>query len=254
MHGLGNDFVILDGRSDGLVLTPEKAAVIADRRRGVGCDQIVILEPSETEDCGVRFYNADGSESDACGNASRCVADILMAETGQDRAFIRAGGRVLDCARAGHGLVTVDMGAPSDVQDLDLKGEGVSYPVSVDMGNPHCVFFVDDVEGIPVEKLGPVFENNPLFPHRTNVEFVQVAGENTLRQRTWERGAGLTQACGSGACAVAVAAVRRGLVKGRKVDIDLDGGRLILEWRETDDHVLMTGPVTYVFDGVLKGL
>ena len=266
MHGLGNDFVILDARHEKIELTPERAAAIADRRRGVGCDLIAVLEPAEDADCAVVFYNADGSLSDACGNASRCVADILVHETGCDRVSLRSGAGVLECVRADGGLVTVDMGAPGlewvqiplaearDTLNLGFSGEGVQGGTAVNIGNPHLVFFVEEAAGISVDRLGPSFENNALFPERTNVEFVQVMGEAHLRQRTWERGVGETQACGSGACAVAVAAIRRGLVKGRTVEIDLDGGRLRIEWRESDGHVLMTGPVAYVFDGTLKAL
>ncbi|MEZ5813248.1 MAG: diaminopimelate epimerase [Alphaproteobacteria bacterium] len=263
MHGLGNDFVILDQKQikNGM-LTNAQIRHICDRHRGVGCDLLTVLEPSNNADIFARFYNADSSESDACGNATRCVADIVMREQRSEACTIETGGGVLACRRAENDMVTVDMGAPltpplplgegneaSLPQEvIDAVGEGIT----VNMSNPHCVFFVDNVEDIPVEELGPKVENNPMFPNRTNVEFVQVLGEGKLRQRTWERGCGITLACGSGACAVAVAGAHTGKT-GRKVEIELDGGSIFIEWDE-DDHVLMTGPYTYVFDGSLKNI
>lgn len=250
MHGLGNDFVIFDARTENVVLTPDDMALLADRRWGVGCDLITIMDESERADIAAFFFNADGSESGACGNATRCVADILMKEGDAESCTIEVIGGVLNCSRAGDDLVQVDMGAPKSVADLDLSKDGVNNPVSVDMGNPHCVFFVDSFDDIDVEKLGAYFEMHDAFPNRTNVEFVEAEGDNRLRQKTWERGVGITEACGSGACAVAVAAVRRGIAdKSKPVQISLDGGNLIIEWRESDDHVLMTGPVAYVFEG-----
>lgn len=250
MHGLGNDFVIFDARAQNIVLTPDDMSLVADRRWGVGCDLITIMDESEEADIAVFFFNADGSESGACGNATRCVADIIMRESGKAQCSIQATDRMLHCFRVGDDLVQVDMGAPKEVRDLDLSYGKISSPVAVDMGNPHCVFFVDEVEDIDVEELGAFFEVHEAFPNRTNVEFVQVTGEGRLRQRTWERGCGVTEACGSGACAVAVAAIKRGLINS-KVEIELDGGVLIIERRESDVHMLMTGPVAYVFDGVL---
>ncbi len=294
MHGLGNDFVILDFRQGADPLSPERIRLICDRHFGVGCDQLVVMEPSEQADVFARFYNGDGSESGACGNATRCVAEIIIKEKqkvpphalpphpsplprgergqqylesapsplwGEGRGegcIIETTSGLLPATRAENGMITVDMGVPkldwreiplskpSDTLALPLDGT----PVCVNMGNPHCVFFVDNLADIPVETLGAQCETDPLFPERTNVEFVQVIGENRLRQITWERGVGLTLACGSGACAVAVAAVRRGLT-GRKVEIVLDGGSLTIEWRESDSRVLMTGPVASVFEGCI---
>lgn len=265
MHGLGNDFVIVDGRGRDLGLTPERIAQVADRRRGVGCDQFIVIETSETPSATafMRIYNPDGGQAGACGNATRCVADMLMQETGEDHAVIETVSGLLSCVRAGEGLVTVDMGAPklkwrdiplaweTDTERLPLCGDQLGAPVAVGMGNPHCVFFVEDVEGLEIDRLGPRFETDPLFPEKTNVEFVEVLAEDHVRMRVWERGAGITQACGSGACAVGVAAVRRGLT-GRKVTVTLDGGDLVIEWREEDGHVLMSGPYAYVFDGRLE--
>jgi len=250
MHGLGNDFVILDQKEikNGM-LTNAQIRHICDRHLGVGCDLLTVLEPSGNADIFARFYNADGSESAACGNATRCVADILMKEQGIDVCTIETGGGVLNCSRADEGMVSVDMGAPVSVEDLDLTEGPLSGPIGVNMGNPHCVFFVDDAENISVETLGTKVENNPMFPDRTNVEFVQVLSDTRMRQRTWERGCGITLACGSGACAVAVAGIHAGKTA-RKVEIELDGGSLFIEITE-DEHVLMTGPVADVFQGKL---
>ncbi len=266
MHGLGNDFVILDHREiKSGMLTNAQIQQICDRHFGVGCDQLVLLEPSQKGDIFARFYNGDGSESGACGNATRCLADLYFKETGQTQCVIETGAGLLPCFQSENGLVTVDMGAPklewaqiplSKVMDtlaLELSAAGLDAPVAVNMGNPHCVFFVDSLEGLDVEKIGSFIENNALFPERTNVEFVQVLDRSKLRQITWERGAGVTLACGSGACAVAVASVRRDLTD-RSVEVNLDGGALHIEWRESDGHVLMTGPVAYVFEGQLKVL
>lgn len=252
MHGLGNDFVILDQKEVKGMLTNAQIRHICDRHRGVGCDQLVVLEPSNEADIFARFYNADGSESSACGNATRCVADIVMKEQETDNCKIETGGGVLPCMPAEDDMITVDMGTPVSVEDLDLAEGPLKNPVGVNMSNPHCVFFVDTLEDISVEELGPKVENNPLFPDRTNVEFVEVLSEDKVRQRTWERGAGLTLACGSGACAVAVAGVHTEKTA-RKVEIELDGGSLFIEIAE-NGNVLMTGPYTYVFDGSLKEL
>lgn len=263
MHGLGNDFVILDGRKDAVSLTQSQIQHIADRHRGVGCDQVIVIEAPE--DAGatafMRIYNPDGSVAGACGNATRCVADILMREAGADKVVVQTIAGLLACTRAGTADVTVDMGPARlnwdqiplskdcDTLHLPLTGD----PVGVNMGNPHAVLFVADADKADVAGIGPGIEKDPLFPDRTNVEFVSVLGKDHLRMRVWERGAGITQACGSGACAVAVAAIRRGLT-GRKVAVTLDGGDLAIEWREDNGHVLMTGPLTYSFQGTLGAI
>ena len=257
MHGLGNDFVVIDGRGGAPV--PDEATVRAmgDRHRGVGFDQLALILEDGQADAFVRFYNTDGSQAGACGNATRCVADLLMAQTRRDALVLRTERGLLPCERAGE-LIRVNMGQPvSDwaaiplARDVPLDAlplEGA--PSAVGMGNPHCVLFVEDAEAADVAGIGARLEHDPLFPERTNVEFVQVIDRKTLRQRTWERGAGITLACGSGACAVAVAAARRGLTE-RAVTIHLDGGPLHLDWRE--DGVWMTGPVAHVFDAVWRG-
>ncbi|MFP4097236.1 MAG: diaminopimelate epimerase [Alphaproteobacteria bacterium] len=254
MHGLGNDFVIFDARKAPVALSEHEIVEISDRRRGVGCDTVVVIGASDKADIQAKFFNADGSESGACGNATRCIADMVMSDLGRAACMIEVNDGVLQCRQVEGLLIEVDMGAPRHVQDLDLSYGVVSHPVAVDMGNPHLVFFVDAVEDIDVALLGAYFERHEAFPNRTNVEFVQVIDNSNLRQRTWERGCGFTEACGSGACAVAVAAMRRGLISGNKVTIELDGGILHLERRESDGHVLMSGPVAYVFDGTLNTL
>jgi len=253
MHGLGNDFVIIDAREEAINLSESEIVEIADRRRGVGCDTVVVIGPSDEADVHARFFNSDGSESGACGNGTRCIADIVMNGSDKESCTIAVNYGVLECRQVEGLLIEVDMGAPLGVQDMDLSYEGVSNPVAVDMGNPHLVFFVDNLEGINLEMLGSYFEHHEAFPARTNVEFVQVVDSANVRQKTWERGCGVTEACGSGASAVTVSALHRGLT-GNKVAVELDGGILHMEIRESDGHVLMSGPVAYVFDGVLNTL
>ncbi len=264
MHGLGNDFVILDAREGALELPHARIKAICDRNFGIGCDLLTVLEPSKKADIFARFFNADGSESASCGNATRCVADIVMRERGSDACTVETLGGMLTCIRAENDMITVDMGAPKldwaqiplseerDTLMLELSEGSLNPAVAVNMGNPHCVLFVEDAENALVDSIGPTIENHALFPERTNVEFVEVLEDGRLRQRTWERGVGETLACGTGACAVAVAAIRRELIDGRKVEIILNGGSLFIEWREADNRVYMTGPVAYVFDGELE--
>jgi len=256
MHGLGNDFVIIDARGADDPMSPALARAIGDRRRGVGFDQLAIMLDDDEADAGIVFWNADGSTAGACGNASRCLGWILMEETGRDNAVIRTERGMLGCRRIGD-LVEVNMGEPQlrwlDIP-LAVKMETKTLalpdgPAAVGMGNPHCVFFVADAEATKVEKQGPLFEVHPLFPERTNVEFAQVIDRQTIRLRVWERGAGETLACGSGACATAVAAHRRGLTDA-KVMIRLNGGDLTVDWRE--DGVYMTGPTTLVHEGIFS--
>ncbi|HEU0162365.1 MAG TPA: diaminopimelate epimerase [Rhizomicrobium sp.] len=264
MHGLGNDFVVFDARDAALALTPEQIRKVADRHFGVGCDTVVVIRPGgAAADATVQFYNADGAESESCGNATRCVARLLLDERGLARVRISTKGGLLTCSDAGKGLVTLDMGAPRldwnqvplaaavDTADFPLDVGGATVSASaVSVGNPHCVLFVPDAAAAPVETLGPRIETLPFFPNRVNVEFAQVLDPATIRMRVWERGVGVTLACGTGACATAVAAIRRGLT-GRKVKLVLDGGALMIEWREEDGHVLMTGPAALPFRGRL---
>jgi diaminopimelate epimerase len=260
MHGCGNDFVVFDERAGSLGLTPAHAAAIADRRTGVGCDQFIVIEPAPPgADAFMRIRNPDGSEAGACGNATRCVAHLLAAESGRDRLVIRTIAGDLASEVLPDGQVRVDMGPvrldwqdiplarPMDTLDLDLAVGPVSHPAAANMGNPHATFFVPDIDGVPIEEIGPVLEHHAVFPERANIGFAQVLGPERIRLRVWERGAGLTLACGSGACAALVNAARRGLT-GRAATIVADGGELIIVWRE-DNHVLMTGPVATAFTG-----
>ena len=268
MHGLGNDFVVLDARTAALDLTPERRRVIADRRLGVGCDQLIVLEPPTEREADVfmRIYNPDGGEAQACGNATRCVASVVMDERKTDHVTVQTVAGLLDSQKTGVGsnglpVISVDMGqARLDWREIPVReacdtkhmpvGIGpLQDPVGTNMGNPHATFFVDDAAAIPLAELGPKLEHDRFFPERANVGVVQLLGEGRLRLRVWERGAGITLACGSGACAAVVAASRRGLVQ-RKADVVLEGGTLTIEWLR-DDHVLMTGGIAVAFKGEL---
>jgi diaminopimelate epimerase len=261
MHGLGNDFIVFDARRNSLALAPAAAAALADRRTGIGADTIVVIEPAGGRDADVfaRFINADGGDVSTCGNATRCVASLLFDESGRDRIRIATQAGLLDAWRADRG-VAVDMGRPrfgwrdiplaepADTLHLPLDGP-LADPVGVNMGNPHAVFFVDDADSIDVARFGPAIETAPLFPERTNVEVATVLAPDRIRMRVWERGIGVTLACGSGACATLVAAARRGLT-GRDATLVLDRGDLAITWRD-DDHVIMTGPTATSFVGQL---
>lgn len=269
MNGLGNDFVVVEAREAPFAPGAAQVRAIADRARGVGCDQLIAIDKAEGGEAQarVRFWNADGEEVSACGNGTRCAAWLLMEATGGDQAVIETRAGTLRAWRAGEHRVTVDMGPPgldwTDIplaEDMDTRGIELQVgpidapvlhtPGCVSMGNPHVVFFVADAEAAPVREVGPIIENHPLFPERTNVGFAEIKAPDRIRLRVWERGAGLTQACGTGACAALVAANRRGLA-GRKAVLELDGGELEIEWREADGHVLMTGPVAVEFTGEL---
>ncbi|WP_287834538.1 diaminopimelate epimerase [Acidiphilium sp.] len=261
MHGAGNDFVVLDARAHPLDLAPAAAARIADRHRGVGCDQIILIERDDGAAAFMRILNADGSESGACGNATRCVAALLAGETGARRLAIRTNAGLLPAEIKGPTLVEVDMGAPklgwediplaepADTLSLRLALGPVQNPAACSMGNPHATFFVDDLTHLQIETIGPKLEHARLFPERANIGFARIDAPDRIRLRVWERGAGLTLACGSGACAALVNAHRRGLAA-RRAEIEMDGGTLTLTWRD-DGHVLMEGPVALVFEGEL---
>jgi len=263
MHGLGNDFVVLDARQTKIDLAPAHARAIADRRLGVGCDQLLIIEPAENNaaDIFMRILNADGSEAEACGNGTRCVAAKMMAETGADKIKIETVAGILSAEEVEDGNIAVDMGPVGfewrdiplaremDTLNLGLTAGPLSDPVGVNVGNPHAVFFVEDVAAVAMEEFGPKIETDPLFPEHVNVEAAQVLGDGTIRMRVWERGVGITRACGSGACATAVAAARRGL-SGRSAIVILDGGALGIDWRD-DNHIVMTGPVATAYSGVI---
>ncbi len=254
MHGLGNDFVVLDGRGTPLpAMTPQVARALGDRRTGIGFDQLVLLEPSETHAFRMRIFNADGSEVGACGNASRAVALLH----GQPAVIETGGGPI--ALEPLEGGARVDMGAPRfdwdaiplayamDTFTMPLGWEALEGPMAVNVGNPHAVFFVPDADAVELDRLGPVIEHDAVFPERVNVNVASLAGRDHLRLRVWERGAGLTRACGTGACATAVAAIRRGLVHS-PVRVTLPGGDLVIEWAQ-GGTILMSGPAAESFRG-----
>lgn len=253
MHGLGNDFVVFDCRTQQVDLTPDRIARVADRHCGVGFDQLAVLYAGE--DAGrLEFYNSDGSMSGACGNATRCVARYILNEGEAREIVLHTERGALPCVDLGKGITSVNMGHPQlswqevplasdvDMDHLPIDGD----PVATGMGNPHCTFFVEDAEAVDLEARGAAVEHDPLYPQRTNVQFAHVVGPDHLRMRVWERGVGVTMASGSSSCATAVAAARRGLT-GRAVRIDLDGGILHIDWRS--DGVWMSGPTAHVFTG-----
>ena len=257
MHGTGNDFIVLDLRTHPLDLSPARVAALADRRRGIGCDQLIIIAPAtDGADATMLIRNADGTGAQTCGNATRCVAWLLTQETGKSRITLQTAGGLLVAETLPTGEVSVDMGVPRlDWRDiplacetgtlhLDLPGD----PAAVSMGNPHITRFVDDLAAIDIPAEGPALEHHPLFPERVNAGFAQITGPASVRLKVWERGAGLTLACGSGACAAVVNAHRRGLLP-REATVETDGGALHIAWREHDNHVLMTGPAAIAFSG-----
>ncbi len=261
MHGLGNDFVIIDCRAAPVQLTSETVRLISDRHTGVGCDQLILIESSATSDVFMRIHNANGGEVEACGNATRCVAKLLFSEAEKDSVIIETLGGKLRATANKNGQITVDMGPPKfywqdiplsekhDTLHLPIAVEGFEKPTAVNMGNPHCVFFVTNTEAIDLPALGSLLEKHPLFPEHANIGFAEQLDDNKIRLRVWERGAGITKACGTGACAAAVAGARLGLTE-RSASVKLDGGTLQIDWRQ-DDHVWMTGPAQISFHGKL---
>ncbi|MBV7395596.1 diaminopimelate epimerase [Mameliella sediminis] len=253
MHGLGNDFVVIDSREREAPLSATRIAAIADRHTGVGFDQLAVISLNGNQPH-LTFYNSDGSTSAACGNATRCIARHLMDQSGENRLTLTTDRGTLEAVDAGNGITSVNMGPPQldwdqiplaeamDTLELPIEGS----PTATGMGNPHCTFFVENAEAVPLEQFGPRYEHHPLYPQRTNVQVASLIAPDHLRMRVWERGVGVTLASGSSSCATAVAAARRGLT-GRKVRIDLDGGALHIDWRE--DGVWMTGATAHVFDG-----
>ncbi|MEE4188882.1 MAG: diaminopimelate epimerase [Roseobacter sp.] len=255
MHGLGNDFVVLDARARNIDVSPALARALGDRHRGVGFDQLVVLNGGP-EDVQLTFYNADGSTAGACGNATRCIARYLMDETGASELSLTTERGTLQARDAGGKLTAVNMGHPqTEWQDIPLASSMDTLslpidgnPVATGMGNPHCTFFVPDATCVDVSSRGAEIEHHPIFPERTNVQFAQIIARDHIRMRVWERGVGVTLASGSSSCATVVAAARRGLTE-HQVRIDLDGGTLMIDWR--DDGIWMTGPTMHVFDGSL---
>jgi diaminopimelate epimerase len=261
MHGLGNDFVVLDCRHRPVAVDAAAARALADRRTGIGCDQVILIEPARhpRAHAFMRIRNPDGSEAEACGNATRCIADRLWQETGDRRLCIETVAGVLEAEALPDGQIAVDMGPvrtgwheiplarPMDTDHVELRLGPLAAPVCTNIGNPHATFFVADAEAIDLVALGPKLEHDPLFPERANIGVATVHDRRHIRLRVWERGAGLTRACGSGACAALVAAHRRGLAD-RRARLVLDGGTLDIAWRE-DGHVVMSGPVALAFEG-----
>ena len=261
MHGLGNDFVVLDARCDDLALGAEGARALADRRTGIGCDQVIVLDRAQAPDADIamRIRNPDGSEAEACGNGARCVAWLVARETGQTRLRIETAAGRIDAEALTDGRIAVDMGEPrtlwhqiplarsADTDRLDLAQGPLTAPVCTNIGNPHATFFVADPDAVDLAALGPVLEYDPLFPQRANIGVAAVRDPRHLRLRVWERGAGITRACGTAACAAVVAASRLGL-GARRVEVALDGGCLDIDWR-ADGHVVMTGPAALSFEG-----
>jgi diaminopimelate epimerase len=267
MNGLGNDFVVLDARSRPIKLGAEDAQRIGDRSTGVGCDQVIVMEPSQKADVFMRIFNADGSEVGACGNATRCIALLAAEETGRSQVSVETSAGLLKANVDGADRITIDMGKPRfawdeiplaepfhDTTGIELQIGPVDAPVLhtpsvVNVGNPHAIFWVKDVDLHDLGRFGPLLENHPVFPDRANISLAQVTSSSGLRLRTWERGSGLTKACGTAACAAAVAAARKGLT-GRQVTVELPGGVLFIDWTK-DDHILMCGPAELEFEGTL---
>lgn len=268
MNGLGNDFVVLDARAQPLVISENAAKAIADRKTGIGCDQLIVLEKSSGYDVRMRIWNAEGGEVQSCGNASRCIADLLFDENDTNTATISTKGGMLIASKAGDKMVTIDQGLPkfgwkdiplseafADTRHIEMQYGPIDHPLIhspsvVNVGNPHCIFWVDDLDVVDLGRAGPMLENHPLFPERANISFAKVLARDHIILRVWERGAGLTKACGTAACATMAAGHRIKIIDD-KCRITLPGGDLHMAVRESDGHVMMTGPVAYEFDGVL---
>jgi len=261
MHGLGNDFVVIDGRDRQIALSEQQKRLIANRRLGVGCDQLIVLEPPKDRlaDVFMRIHNPDGGEAEACGNASRCVAAQLMHERGSQHLVIETVVGLLDAEKIDGDKIAIDMGLvrldwrdiplaePIDTLHLPIEEGPLRDPVGVNVGNPHMVFFVPDADAIDLKRVGPILERHSLYPEKANVEIAEIIDRGHIRMRVWERSAGITLACGSGACATLVAASRRNLT-GRSAQVHLDGGTLRVDWL-ADDHVRMTGGWSLSFRG-----
>lgn len=268
MNGLGNDFVVLDARETSLALGADEVRRIGDRNGGIGCDQIIVMEPSKKADLFMRIFNADGSEVSACGNATRCIALIAAEESGRDEVSVETSAGLLKAKVDSAESITIDMGKPrfgwrdiplaepfEDTTGIELQIGPIDAPVLhtpsvVNVGNPHAIFWVNDVNAHDLGRFGPLLENHPIFPERANISLAQVTGPNSLKLRTWERGAGLTRACGTAACAAAIAAARKGLTD-RQVAVELPGGTLYIEWAE-NDHIMMRGPAELEFEGTIS--
>lgn len=258
MHGAGNDYIYVDTTNYPIAAPEKKAIEWSKFHTGIGSDGLILIGSSDKADFSMRIFNADGSEAMMCGNGSRCVGKYVyeygLTAKKEITLDTRSGIKVLKLHVEGGKVtaVTVDMGSPLETEAVDFGDQFPFQSTRVSMGNPHLVTFVEDITQINLPEIGPQLENYHLFPDRTNVEFAQIVGKDTIRMRVWERGSGITQACGTGACATAVAAVLHGLA-GRKCDIIMDGGTVTIEWEEATGHILMTGPATKVFDGEMEG-
>jgi diaminopimelate epimerase len=268
MNGLGNDFVVLDARKKPITITEAQARAIADRKTGIGCDQLIVMEKSSTADVRMRIWNAEGGEVQSCGNASRCIADLIFNETQEATATIDTKGGFLIATKAGDKLVTIDQGLPkfawkdiplsepfADTRHIELQYGPIDAPLIhspsvVNVGNPHCIFWVNDLDVVDLSRAGPMLENHPLFPERANISFAKVVARDHIVLKVWERGAGLTKACGTAACATMAAGHRIKIIDAT-CKITLPGGDLFMSVREHDGHVMMTGPVAFEFKGVL---
>lgn len=269
MNGLGNDFVVIDTRANGLTLSDAIVRAIADRDGGVGCDQLILIQPPRAGgDCFMGIRNADGEEVEACGNAARCVTDLMLTETGKAEVIVETLGAETRGTRAANGDISVDMGTPKlawheiplaeeirDTRGIELQIGPIDAPILhtpavVNVGNPHAIFFVADIDAYDLPKFGPLLENHPMFPERANISLAQIMNRSEVRLKVWERGVGITKACGTAACATAVASARKNLTD-RTVTVHLPGGPLTIEWRQSDDHIIMTGPSTFDYDGTL---
>ena len=262
MHGLGNDFVVIDARTRALPLSARRAAALANRTTGIGCDQVIVLEPGHDADVRMRIFNPDGGEVEACGNASRAVGLLLAGEHGGETRIETLGGTIVARHHADGtdaDAISVAMGQPRfawnavplayamDTLAMPVGWEDLEHPVALNVGNPHVVFFVPDIDAVDLARLGPLIEHDPLFPDRINVNVAMITGPDAIGLRVWERGAGLTRACGTGACATAIAAMRLRLT-GRRVVVTLPGGPLTIAW-DASDTIIMTGPATTSFEG-----
>ena len=268
MNGLGNDFIVIDRRKRNFVMDEDKARALADRAKGIGCDQLIVLDKSDIADVRMRIWNNGGGEVESCGNASRCIADLLFTENGTDSATIDTTGGFLVARKAGNRMVTVDMGVPkfgwqdiplsepfADTRHVELQVGPIDAPLIhspsvVNVGNPHCIFWVKDLDIVDLGKVGPMLEHHHLFPERANISLARVVSKDHVFLKVWERSAGLTRACGTAACATMAAGFRIGMLN-RQCKITLPGGDLFMELREADDHILMTGAVEYDFEGTI---
>jgi diaminopimelate epimerase len=268
MNGLGNDFVVIDARERPISISDAQAKAIANRTTGIGCDQLIVMENSSLADVKMRIWNAEGGEVESCGNASRCIADIVMDEKGEDSATIYTKGGFLVGRQAGKLQVTIDMGKPkfnwdqiplsekfADTRHIELQVGPIDAPLMhspsvVNVGNPHCIFWVKDLDVVNLGRVGPMLENHPLFPERANIEMAKVVARDHVIVNVWERGAGLTKACGTAACAVMAAGFRIKIID-RAARVTLPGGDLSMSINEETDHVIMTGPLEYEYEGVI---